>query len=77
MLENKQCNIITEMATGMSVPVGAEVKEARWPSGLDRWLGLATGRFPAGFESHCGKLSLRNFGNWVILLKPGHKRVLH
>ena len=39
---------------------------ARWPSGLERWLGLATGQFPNGFESHCGKnFSLRNFGNSV------------
>ena len=29
----------------------------RWPSGLERWLGLATGRFPAGFESHCGNFA--------------------
>ena len=45
---------------------------AQWPSGLERWLGLATGRFhfPAGFESHCGKLLLRNFGNSVYPALP-------
>ena len=31
---------------------------ARWPSGLERWLGLATEQFPAGFDSHCGNLAL-------------------
>ena len=34
---------------------------ARWASGSERWLRLATGRFPAGFESHCGKLFTLEF----------------
>ena len=29
----------------------------RWPSGLERWLGLATGRFPAGFATRCGNFA--------------------
>ena len=38
---------------------------ARWPSGLERWLALATGR--CGFESHCGKLC---FGTLAIPFTP-------
>ena len=38
---------------------------------LERWLGLANGQFPAGFEPHCGKnVSLRNFGNSVYPALP-------
>ena len=44
---------------------------ARWPSGLERWLGLVTWQFPAGFEPHCGKnSSLRNFANSVYPAFP-------
>ena len=39
-------------------------KGARWQSGLERWLALATGQFPARFESHCGKL---RFGTLVAI----------
>ena len=38
---------------------------ARSPSGLERWLALATGR--CGFESHCGKL---RFGTLAIPFTP-------
>ena len=61
--------------------VGGAVAEsgARWPSGLDRWLALATGR--CGFESHCGKLRfgtlaipftpLRSVGTFYLVSMPG------
>ena len=45
----------------------AEWRGAQWPSGSERWLGLATGQFPAGFESHCGKLC---FGTLAIPFTP-------
>ena len=34
------------------------------------WLGLATERFLAGFESHCANFSLRNFGNCIYPALP-------
>ena len=40
---------------------------ARWPSGLERWLGLAIGRFRPVFESHYGKL---RFGTLAIPFTP-------
>ena len=36
-----------------------------WPNWLERWLGLVTGRFPAGFESYCG-----NFASELLLAIP-------
>ena len=41
---------------------------ARWPSGSERWLGLVTGQFPAGFEPHCGKTF--RFGTLAIPFTP-------
>ena len=38
---------------------------ARWPSGLERWLALATGRGADGLESHCGP-----FGTLAIPFTP-------
>ena len=46
------------------------MRGARWPNGLERWLGLATGRFPAGFESHCGNLASKLHGNSVYPALP-------
>ncbi len=44
-------------------------KEARWPSGLERWLGLATGRSWPGSNPAAGT-SLQNFGNPVYPALP-------
>ena len=43
---------------------------ARWPSGLERWLGLATGRSRPGVRIPLRKTSLRNFGNSVYSALP-------
>ena len=42
---------------------------SRWPSELERWLGLATGRSRPG-SNPAAKTSLRNFGNSVYLALP-------
>ena len=53
------------------------VKGARWPSGLERWLGMATGHSrpssnPTSVQTfRFGKnVSLRNFGNSVYPSLP-------
>ena len=43
---------------------------ARWPSGLERWLGLATGRSRSGSNPTSENFSLRNFGNSVYPVLP-------
>ena len=43
---------------------------AQWPSGLERWLGLAPGRFRPGSNPTAKNFSLRNFGNSVCLALP-------
>ena len=41
----------------ISLVISSGAQSPQWPNGLERWLGLATGRFPAGFESHCGNFA--------------------
>ena len=43
---------------------------ARWPSGLERWLGLATGRSRPDSNPTSQNFSLRNFGNSVYPALP-------
>ena len=42
----------------------------RWPSGLERWLGLATGRSRPGSNPTSENVSLRNFGNSIYPALP-------
>ena len=57
--------------TGSTVVLTTGNRGARWPSGLERWLGMATGQFWTGVEPHFGKnFSLRNFGNSVYPSLP-------
>ena len=48
----------------------AEWVGKRWPSGLERWLGLATGRPRPGSNPTSENVSLRNFGNSVYPALP-------
>ena len=52
-------------------PAGASKRPrgARWPSGLERWLGVATGRSRSG-SNPAAVTSLRNFGNSVYPALP-------
>ena len=43
---------------------------ARWSSGLECWLGLATGRFRPGSNPTAENFSLQNFGNSVYPALP-------
>ena len=43
---------------------------ARWPFGLERWLGLVTGRSRPGSNATAENFWLRNFGNSVYPALP-------
>ena len=51
------------------VNMALQIMGARWPSGLERWLGLATGRSRLG-SNPAATTSLRNFGNSVYPTSP-------
>ena len=57
------------MPTGPSPIYRVDSRGARWPSGLERWLRLATGRSQPGWNT-AAATSLRNFGNSIYAALP-------